>query len=223
MEGQGWHFGCLAILLVLTLGFVSREGVLAGSLFGVSSAVWFGLLIADTIAHQVFVWLCWRLELGQQKLTGWFGSTERAFGAYAAIFATLFAARFVLITLLAIANRGTLEINPLVSWFLTIVIAVPAIYLFYSVRMYFTFRRAFGIDHFDPKARAWPLVRQGIFKYTANGMYVFGIGALWVPAFALQSTAALVAAAFSHAYIWVHYFTVEKPDMRRIYGSQSGA
>jgi hypothetical protein len=48
-------------------------------------------------------------------------------------------------------------------------------------------------------------------------MYVFGIGALWIPAFALQSTAALIGAAFSHAYIWVHYLTVEGPDMRRIY------
>jgi hypothetical protein len=28
-------------------------------------------------------------------------------------------------------------------------------------------------------------------------------------------------AAFNHLYIWVHYFTVEKPDMDYIYGSKS--
>jgi len=32
------------------------------------------------------------------------------------------------------------------------------------------------------------------------------------------ATAALVLAAFCHAYIWVHYFCTEKPDMKRIYG-----
>jgi hypothetical protein len=65
--------------------------------------------------------------------------------------------------------------------------------------------------------RSTPLVRDGIFRFTPNAMYVFGLGALWIPAFALQSTAALIGAAFSHAYIWVHYLTVEGPDMRRIY------
>ena len=41
---------------------------------------------------------------------------------------------------------------------------------------------------------------------------------LWVPAFLFQSMAAMVIAAFSHAYIWVHYYATEKPDMKRIYG-----
>ena len=29
---------------------------------------------------------------------------------------------------------------------------------------------------------------------------------------------ALAVALFQHAYIWVHYYCTEKPDMRRIYG-----
>jgi hypothetical protein len=40
---------------------------------------------------------------------------------------------------------------------------------------------------------------------------------LWIPDFALQATAALIGAGFSHGYIWVHYLTVERPGMRRIY------
>jgi len=27
-----------------------------------------------------------------------------------------------------------------------------------------------------------------------------------------------VVAAFSHIYIWVHFYVTERPDMRRIYG-----
>jgi hypothetical protein len=33
----------------------------------------------------------------------------------------------------------------------------------------------------------------------------------------------MVAAVFGHLYIWVHYFTTELPDMRRIYGTQTSA
>lgn len=218
-EGQLTHVVCLAVLLVAAVWAAGLGNAMDGALFGVPTAVWFALLLADAIVHQLFVWIAWRLELHGKVLTRWFGDTERAFRIYSVVFAVLFGARFVLISLLAVANRGTLELAPWLGLVIAGVIAIPAAYLFYSVRVYFSFRRAFGIDHFDPDARTWPMVREGIFKYTGNAMYVFGIGALWIPALALQSEAALIGAAFSHAYIWVHYFTVEKPDMRRIYAA----
>jgi hypothetical protein len=218
-EGQLVHGLCLAVLVALSVWAAGIDGAMDGSLFGISTPVWFVLLLADAIVHQLFVWISWRLELHGKRLTQWFGDTEKAFRIYAVVFAILFGARFVIITLLAIANRWSLGIDPWIGYLLAAIVAVPAVYLFYSVKTYFSFRRAFGIDHFDPDARNWPMVREGIFKYTSNGMYFFGIGALWVPALAFQSSAALIGAAFSHAYIWVHYFTVEKPDMQRIYGA----
>jgi hypothetical protein len=74
------------------------------------------------------------------------------------------------------------------------------------------------MDHFDPGYRNLPMVREGIFRFSPNAMYVFGFLAMWIPAFLFQSLTALVIAAFSHAYIWVHYYATEKPDMARIYG-----
>ena len=50
-------------------------------------------------------------------------------------------------------------------------------------------------------------------------MYWFAFLTLWVIAVAGASWAGLVVAAFSHAYIWVHYFCTERPDMKLIYGS----
>ena len=217
-EKQLAHASCLIALLVVSAWAASADGAMDGLLFGISTFVWFVLLLADSIIHQLFVWGAWRLELHGKKLTHWFGGTGRAFRIYAVIFAILFAARFVIITVLAIANRHSLGIDPFLGYTLAAIVAVPAVYLFYSVKTYFGFTRAFGIDHFDPDARNRPLVREGIFKYTGNAMYVFGVGALWIPALAFQSSAALIGAAFSHAYIWVHYLTVEKPDMPRIYG-----
>jgi Ser/Thr protein kinase RdoA (MazF antagonist) len=37
--------------------------------------------------------------------------------------------------------------------------------------------------------------------------------------FGFNSTAALTVAAFSHAYIWVHFYATEKPDMEFLYDS----
>jgi hypothetical protein len=106
---------------------------------------------------------------------------------------------------------------------LAVIVAVPAIYLFYSVRRYFGFQRAFGIDHFDETYRTLPLVRNGIFRFTSNGMYVFGFFLIWVPGLWWASAAAMWVALFNHLYIWVHYHSTERPDMRRIYGAGQAA
>ena len=86
-------------------------------------------------------------------------------------------------------------------------------------RRYFTFRRALGVDHFDPSYHSRPLVRQGIFRFTRNGMYIFGLLMAWLPGLWYASAAGLVLALFNHAYVWVHYFATERPDMKRIYPS----
>lgn len=64
------------------------------------------------------------------------------------------------------------------------------------------------------------MVNQGIFRFTQNGMYQYGFLLLWVPAFWFASSATLIDALFNHLYIWVHYYTTEKPDMQGIYGSK---
>src|SRR5690606_41959971 len=117
--------------------------------------------------------------------------------------------------------RGTVAAVPLVRKTAAVFALVPALYLFYSVKRYFTFRRAFGIDHFDPAARHLPFVRGGIFRFTSNGMYTFGFLLLWVPALWWASAAGLAVAAFNHLYVWVHYFATERPDIARIYGRNS--
>jgi hypothetical protein len=48
-------------------------------------------------------------------------------------------------------------------------------------------------------------------------MYIFGFFILWVPGLWFASVAALSVALFNHLYIWVHYFSTELPDIRRIY------
>ena len=78
--------------------------------------------------------------------------------------------------------------------------------------------RAFGIDHFEPnKFVNSQFEKRGIFKYTTNGMYIYGFMILWVIALLFKSEGALLVACFNHVYIWAHYFFTELPDIRRIY------
>ena len=210
------------IVLVFAVYWASRaEGVLSGSLYGLDTVFWFWLAIAIPIAHQVFVWITWRAELHYSTITRTFG--DRGFIYYSVIFMFLLIARPISIAFLAISNQGSLHTDTRVLNLIALVLLVPILYLFYSLVKYFGLKRALGIDHFDAGYREKPLVRKGIFKYVNNSMYIFGLLILWLPGLLLASKAALLAALFGHVYIWVHYFTVELPDMRYIYGSKAGS
>jgi hypothetical protein len=209
---------CLVPALVLIQDF---PAVRQGALWGVPTTAWLWLAVSIAIAHQVYVWLCWRAQLHAGLITRLLGSN--GFGAYAAGFALLGISRVLAVFGLAFANRDTVPLDAALLKPAAVVALVPALYLFYSVKRYFTFTRALGIDHFDPAWRSAPFVRQGIFRYTRNGMYVYGFLLLWVPGLWWGSAAALALALFNHAYIWVHYYATELPDMARIYGAARAA
>jgi len=215
-EKQAQHLVWLALLLAGVAWIARGEEFQHGSYLGISTSAWFWWSIALPVIHQVWVATCWRLELHHQALSRSLG--DGGFRLYAAGFAFWSAGRFLTLIPLALANQGTVEVGQRWLNALAIVITVPTVYLFYSVARYFGFRRALGIDHFDPSYRQKPFVRKGIFRFTRNGMYTVGFGAIWLPGLLCASQAALLSAAFSHLYIWVHYFCTELPDMRRIYG-----
>ncbi|MEE8107179.1 MAG: PEMT/PEM2 methyltransferase family protein [Planctomycetota bacterium] len=216
LEHQIAHALGLAVLVAVVAAGLRVDGVSDGSLLGIQTSTWVWLGVANAVVHQVFVWLCWRLELHGQSLTRRFG--KAAFPAYQVVFAILILARPVLAVIVALSNSGSLGLPPTLAYALATICVVPGVYLVYSIKRYFGFKRAFGIDHFDPAYRSAPLIRKGIFRFSSNSMYVYGFLILWAPAFAFNSSAALLLAAFSHVYIWVHYACTERPDMRRIYG-----
>ena len=219
LERQGLHAVLLGGLLLLTGVLARLPGVLEGESWGLSTAAWLALAIADPIIHQVLVAIFWRVELYGGLISRRFGR-RRGFRLYKILFTIFFAGRLVTIILVGIANGGSLNLAPLIAYPLVLLLFLPAAYLFYSVDHYFGMDRAYGIDHFDPAYRDLPLVKQGIFRYTDNGMYVFGFLLLWIPGLLLFSKAALLAALFNHVYIWVHFYCTEQPDMRRIYGAK---
>ena len=108
--GQAAHAFLLFSLGVAVVFAARLPGFYAGSLAGLDTQAWFWLVIANAVVHQLFVWICWRVEMHAQGLTRAFGAA--AFVLYAAIFTILIAARPVLVSVLAIANAGTAPLDP---------------------------------------------------------------------------------------------------------------
>ena len=214
---QQWHILILVGLLFFPYFFaVTDTTFLKGELWGVSTLYWCLFALLSAIIHQFYVLVCWRSELYYKSISKLFG--ENGFERYKIGFTILILSRLIAILLLAVSNAKTISINTTFSYVLSAILIIPAIYLFYSLGKYFGIDKAFGIDHFYPeKFKNVPLVSKGIFKYTSNGMYLYGFLILWIPGILLQSKAAILVALFNHVYIWVHYYFTELPDMKVIY------
>ena len=202
--GQPLHFTCLALLLVLTY--------VAWKYLGEPFPVFFWSAVAAPVVHQIYVWLAWRLELKGEAT-----SKALGFNGYVIVFFVLFAGRFISLLALAWVDRGSLNLTVIPVTILTMLLALPGVYAMYSVKRYFGMARAAGADHFDPRYHDMPLVKKGIFRLTSNGMYLYAFRLFWAIAIGFNSNAALVVATFSHAYIWVHFYATEKPDMEFLY------
>lgn len=219
-EKQGFHLLAAAfsgIVLAWAAGF---DTISSGSLWGWGTPTWYWLAAAVPVVHQAFVMIVWRWQLVAEGPTRWLG--DKAFPLYGVLFMILFAARLVMIVLLALANRGSLHASAALIGVLSLVVAVPSLYVLYSVGRYFGLRRALGADHFEAAYRGAPLEKRGAFRFVDNAMYVAGLMVLYLPGLIWGSSAALLLAGFNHAYVWVHYFTTEKPDMGVIYGTAKG-
>ena len=205
-EGQSVHFTCLIILLTLSWA--------TWAYLGKPFTAYFWTAIAFPVVHQIFVWLAWRLELISSAISKTIG-----FLSYVAVFFLLFSGRFISLFLLAWIDRGSLDLHIVPQTVLTILLTLPGFYAMYSVKRYFGLMRASGADHFDPQYRHMPFVKGGIFRFTSNGMYLYAFLLFWAIAIGFNSSSALIVAAFSHAYIWVHFYATEKPDMNFLYAS----
>mgnify|MGYP005745675243 FL=1 len=95
---------------------------------------------------------------------------------------------------------------------------IPSLYTACSIKRYFGVPRALGGDHFREHYRQMPFVRKGAFAWTSNAMYTLAFLGLWAIALLTGSRAALAVCLFEHAYIWVHWYCIEEPDIRVLYG-----
>ena len=217
VEGQAQH---LTILVLLTAGALSllHSAPDAPTRLGLTATGWARVGIALAILHQVVVAVVFRLQLHRNLMTRLFGENDTK--VWAAIFLPLLAARPIGLILTGWADATPITGFRWAEIPLGLALLIPAIWAMHSTLVHFTLPRALGGDHFREDIRALPKVTGGVFNHTDNGMYGVAFLGLWGIALLFGSWNALVLALFQHAYIWVHMYTTEAPDMRRLYGDR---
>jgi hypothetical protein len=211
---QAVHLFFLVVLVPIAVA-LAAPALGDGAWLGVHDTTWFALCIAQAVLHQTYIWIAWRAQLGWRLFTRTFGRAD--FAAYNALFVPFILGRPLLLAAAAAANAGTLAMPRPLALGLALVLTAATLHTGWSVARYFGFARASGGDHFRREYRDMPLVLQGVFASTPNAMYTFGFLGLWAIALFWRSHAALVAALFEHAYIWVHYVCTEAPDMELLH------
>jgi len=210
----GFAFSAIAWLAV-------DGGAIDGKALGIVTPVWLVTGFAVGIAHQTYVWIMWRGELCWSIVTRFLGK-EGGFLLHRIGFFILFCLRFVVVFALAYADFGSWYTPNYLTSIVALLVFLPAGYTLFCIAKYFGFSRAAGADHFDPEYRTKPFVRKGAFKYIPNAMYTLAMLSFLVIAVAVGSKAVLALAAFYYAYVWVHYYCTERPDMDLIYGDRLG-
>ena len=207
---QIWHIGGMIVLFYIGSQFadlINNEN----TFFEISALSWFMIAMSIPLIHQTFVWICWRSELCWKSVSNTVG-----FKGYVIIFFLLIISRLSAIVL-CFVDYGSLYKPSLLAWMLSIILFIPGVYTMYSVKKYFGFLRAAGADHFDPKYRDMSFEKRGIFKWSSNAMYVFGIGIPFAFAVATGSKSMFIVAIYTYISIWLHYFCTEKEDFKYIY------
>ena len=216
-EGQWQHVLMLVLLTAGTL-YLAEPALGDGAWAGLTDRQWLQIGIAVVVIHQVLGWFVFRFQLVYQLLTRLLG--RFALPIWGIVFFPFLLARPLILIAIGLADPGSL---PALRWLqiaLGIILLLPSSYAMWSVVKFFGIPRALGGDHFYEKYRQMPMVTQGIYQYTSNGMYGVVFLCLWGIALLLGSRAALVYALFQHAYIWVHMYCTESQDMAVLYGEE---
>jgi len=211
-EGQPQH---LMIALLLALGACSMLQPSEGTVWGLSALGWARWSIGLALGHQILVAIVFRLQLHKNLMSRLLGVNDMK--VWGVMFMPLLAIRPVSLILIGLADDTPISANGLPLQILGWALVIPAAWALYSTLVYFTIPRALGGDHFRDEIAEMPLVDRGAFKYTSNAMYGVAFLGLWAIALITNSWNALVVALFQHAYIWVHMYCTEQPDMRWIY------
>jgi hypothetical protein len=209
---QIWHLGGTIILFYIGAQLVDLD-TNTNTFLEIRALSWFMIAMSVPIIHQAYVWICWRSELCWQSISNTIG-----FKGYVIIFFILIISRLSAIVL-CFVDYGSLYKPGLLAWIISIILFIPGAYTMYSVKKYFGFLRAAGADHFDLKYRDMPFEKRGIFKWSPNAMYIFGIGIPFAFAVATGSQSMFIVAIYTYISIWLHYFCTEKEDFKVIYGN----
>jgi len=206
---QIWHIGGLIVLYYVALQMVDFETD-SNVFLGICAKSWFLFSMLTPLLHQGYVWLCWRSELCWQTISKTIG-----FKFYVIIFFILGILRLSSIGL-CFADYGTWYTPGWIALTISVLIFIPFVYTLYSIKKYFGFMRATGIDHFDPSYKDIPFERRGIFKWSSNAMYTFAVAVFFGFAISSGSKAMFIFAVYTYILFGCIIF-VQKKKILKLY------
>ena len=160
-KNQIWHIGGLIVLYYVALQMVDFENN-SNIFLGISAKNWFLFSMMTPLLHQGYVWLCWRSELCWKTISQTIG-----FKGYVFNFFHNWNFKIIFGVGLCFADYGTWFTPGWIAWSVSVLLFIPFVYTMYSVKKYFGFMRATGIDHFDPSYKDKPFEKRGIFKWSS--------------------------------------------------------
>lgn len=214
IEGQVQHAGIVTLMALGAMALLVTPAD-APTLWGLTAQCWAVISILLAILHQAIVAVVFRLQLHKNLLSRLLG--DRDLTIWSMIFLPLLALRLLSLIMVGWADNVAITTFRWGEVVLGLMLLAPALWAMHSTLVHFTLRRAVGGDHFRDEIAELPMVTKGAFAYTNNAMYGVVFLGLWAVALLFGSWNALVVALFQHAYIWVHMYCTETPDMRRIY------
>jgi hypothetical protein len=212
--GQLQHVLLLACLLPGSV-YLARPELDGTSWSGIADHVWFISALGVAIGHQFIGWFVLRSQLLFGLLSWIFG--QRDLLVWGVIFFPFFVMRPFLTLAVGMSDAGSLDGPRWLQIGAGLLLLVPVAYTAWSVKKHLGIARALGGDHFREAFRRMPLVREGVFRFSSNAMYIYGFLLFWSIALLTGSRAGLIVALFQHAYIWVHMYCTEAPDMHVLY------
>jgi hypothetical protein len=214
IAGQYQYLLLLACLIPGAI-FIAGSSLYEQTGLGKPVSFWFYACIGTAIVHQLVVWFVWRTQLIFSLFSRVFGKFDMF--VWESLFLPLLVLRPILLMALGIADSDSLGSYRNFQIMAGLILLIPSAYTLWSVMKFFGFKRGIGGDHFRNSYRELPLVKKGAFKYSSNAMYSYAFLIFWAIALLTGSRAALAIALFQHAYIWVHMYCTENPDMQVIY------
>jgi Phospholipid methyltransferase len=219
LERQGWHsLAYVVIGAALLLAAWHLPGAHGRGRYGVSAFEWvvFSWILAGL--HQGSIAAAWRLELHHGLVSAYLGK-RGGFLVHRIVYVLTGGLRLLAVIPISLTTAHTLAVPPWVSIPLLAISMPFTVWGLWCALAYFGLDRAAGVDHFDP-ARRQGFEQRGLYNYIGNVMYTVVLLMLYHPGLVFQSALGLVVAAAHHAFVWVHYWCTEKPDLREIYGQR---
>lgn len=225
--GQIWHFvlsaACVFPALYAARGLEAMDSVDKVVQFGLGMAGsggidWFWMGMFMTFFFQCYLAMVWRCQLNWNMITNALGE-KAGINVHLVIFCILLYGRVASVLACGFFSPGTLFTpTPLTTALLSLPL-LAALYGWFSVQWVFGTRGRAGIDHFYPKHYGQlPLVTEGVFKYIQNPLYSLGAFCYIIPPLMCGSLEGTILGIWVYIVQWIIYFTVEKENMKEIYG-----